>query len=202
MTASRHPHLKLSLTLCFAILLGLGAWLALVLLSQLALMEPVTAAAAQSLADNGGASRFVPAGAAASGAEAEAEAAANYASARLWVWFCICANGIGAVLLGLWLREATRVTATPAPIPPAAQPAPRGKLIERAMHSRGAHGVGGAAPGAIRSRPGPASSCSAEAAARLARVARIIDNLAFQTTLLAVNAAVEAERGSRMPPRA
>ncbi|UOD29761.1 hypothetical protein INH39_31020 [Massilia violaceinigra] len=200
MTASRHPHFKLSLTLCFAILLGLGAWLAVVLLSQLALMEPVTAAAAQSLAGNGGALRFVPAGAAATGAEAAA--AANYASARLWVWFCICANGIGAVLLGLWLREATRVTATPAPIRPAAQAAPRGKLIERAMHSRGAHGVGGAAPGAIRSRPGPASSCSGDAAARLARVARIIDNLAFQTTLLAVNAAVEAERGSRMPPRA
>lgn len=213
MIASRRPDLKLTLRLCFAILLGLAAWLAALLLSQLALMEPVTAPAAQSLADNGGALRFV----AASAAEA------NYASARLWVWFCIGANGVGAVLAGLWLREALRLSATPAPRPPAAQPAPRGNLIERAMHGDGARSVGSssgsagssaarngsssagadsAARATMRSRPAPAAPCSGEAAARLARVARIIDNLAFQTTLLAVNAAVEAARGSRMPPRA
>ncbi|NHZ91315.1 hypothetical protein F2P45_20180 [Massilia sp. CCM 8733] len=212
MIASRRTDLKLTLTLCFAILVGLGAWLAAVLLSQLALMQPVTAAAAQSLADNGGALRFVAAGAA-DATNTGAEAEANYASARLWVWFCIGANGAGAALLGLWLRAAVSVPATPAQHPPAAPPAqrpplalpaPRGNLIERAMHAGGARGAGvdSASPGAIGSRPGPLSPGCGDAAARLARVARIIDNLAFQTTLLAVNAAVEAERGSRMPPRA
>ncbi|HEX8613482.1 MAG TPA: hypothetical protein VF800_19550 [Telluria sp.] len=205
MIASRRADLKLPLYLCFAILAGLGAWLAVLLLSQLALMEPVTAAAAQSLADNDGALQFVASGA--------AEAEASYARARLWVWFCIGANGAGAILFGLWLRAsmiapAMAVQRLPDAMAvqrlPDALPAPRANLIERAMH-RGAPGrqAVGATHAKVLRLPAPVSSMpgSGEAAARLARIARIIDNLAFQTTLLAVNAAVEAERGSRMPPR-
>ncbi|NHZ35745.1 hypothetical protein [Massilia rubra] len=191
MISSRRAHLKLTLTLCFAILVALSAWLAVVLLSQLALMEPVTAPAAQSLADNSDALRFAASGTIATGTEA------SYTTARLWVWFCIMANGAGVALLGLWLRASMSAPAAPARRLPATLPAPRGNLIERAMQSGGAHGacIDSAPRAAIRSRP--ASSCSAETSVRLAR---IIDNLAFQTTLLAVNAAVEAQRGSRMPP--
>ncbi|NHZ97072.1 hypothetical protein [Massilia sp. CCM 8734] len=193
MISSRRADLKLTLTLCFAVLVALSAWLASVLLSQLALMDPVTAPAAQSLADNSDALRFAASAAIATGTGTEA----SYTTARLWVWFCIMANGAGVALLGLWLRASMSAPAAPARRLPATLPAPRGNLIERAMQSGGAHGacIDSAPRAAIRGRP--ASSCSAETSARLAR---IIDNLAFQTTLLAVNAAVEAQRGSRMPP--
>ncbi|RSZ60305.1 hypothetical protein HF313_20595 [Massilia atriviolacea] len=198
MIASRRANLKLILYLCYAILLGLGAWLAAVLLSQLSLMEPVTAAAAQSLADDD-ALRL--------GAAGYAQAGAAYASARLWVWFCIGANGAGALLFGLWLRAALIAPAAAAPRLPGLAP-PRANLIERAM--RGHAAPGRQAPRADRADrttcpprlPAPAASGAGEASARLARIARLIDSVAFQTTLLAVNAAVEAERGSRLPPRA
>ena len=208
MIASRHADPKPTLYLCFAMLAGLVAWLGIVLLSQLALMEPVTAADLQSLADNGDALQFV----AAAGPDA------SYASARLWVWFCIGANGAGAILLGLWLRAAMIAPVAPARRVPAA-PARQESLIERAMHGRGAPGLhcasgprGAPASGLtrtpVRALPAPATAANfnapagSDAAARLARVARIIDTLALQTTLLAVNAAVEAQRGGRLPPHA
>ncbi|NHZ62547.1 hypothetical protein [Massilia genomosp. 1] len=206
MTSSRHAKLKLTVTLCFAILVALSAWLAVVLLSQLALMEPVTdpvtdpvtapAPAAQSLADNRDALRFAASGTIATGAEA------SYATARGWVWFCIAANGAGVTLLGLWLRAGMSAPPAPARRLPATLPAPRGDLIERAMQRGGAHGarIDSAARAALPGRPAAPASCSTEAAARLAHMTRIIDKLAFQTTLLAVNAAVEAQRGSRIPP--
>lgn len=204
MIASRRANLKLTLYLCFALLAGLCAWLAIVLLSQLALMEPVTAPAAQSLAGNDGALQFV----AAAGA---ADAGSSYASARLWVWFCIGANSAGAVLAGLWLRAVMIAPAAPVRRMPAAPPALCSSLVERAMQARPAPlacsaAATAAARAPVRTLPAPgasgASAGAGEASARLARLARIIDTLAFQTTLLAVNAAVEAERGSRLPPRA
>jgi hypothetical protein len=198
MIASRRPELKLILLLCYAIILAFGTWLAILLLSQLALMEPVTAAAAQSLAGADDALRLA--------ASSDASAAGSgYASARWWVWFCIGANAAGALLLGLWLRAA--MSAPPAPARrPCAAAGPRASLIERAMRTAG--------PGGAQAGPRPLAQAMAHPAAgaalagggelslRLARIARIIDTLAFQTTLLAVNAAVEAERGSRLPPQA
>lgn len=225
MIASRRNGLKLTLYLGFAALAAIGSWLAILLLSQLALMEPVTAPGVQSLADNGDALIFLASG----------DAGAHYASARWWVWFCICTNGAGAVLIGLWLRATLSPLTAPVRRKQATAAAARGDLIERAMQGRsraGAstprplpapapeagsrHSLAAGAPADARPESAAASAASAaspapaapaasaanDASLRLARVARIIDNLAFQTTLLAVNAAVEAERGSRLPPRA
>lgn len=211
MIASRRTDLKLTLTLCYAAVVAIGIWLAILLLSQLALMEPVTAPGVQSLADNGEALLFLA-------SEDAPSPEASYASARLWVWFCIGTNAIGAVLIGLWLRAAMNPLTPPARQAPSAAPLqlPNASLIERAMqHDRHASAPAllsqlpppqrksrPAAPAGLAPASASAASGGSDASLRLARVARIIDNLAFQTTLLAVNAAVEAERGSRLPPRA
>ncbi|CUI03458.1 hypothetical protein BN2497_1693 [Janthinobacterium sp. CG23_2] len=191
--------LKFPLFLGFAVVLGLGAWLAIVLLSQLEQMKAVTAPAVQSLGAGLGPLTGITV------EDAAAQAEANYAAARLWVWFCIGANAAGAVLLALWLKAAMVAPAAPPRRKPDAAAAPPPSLIVRAMEN----GAPGAAAGidgarAMSGAPGARAAHSAGAgdpAARLARLSRIIDALAFQTTILTVNAAVEAARAGQLPPQ-
>ncbi|MCE3602248.1 hypothetical protein LXA47_01285 [Massilia sp. P8910] len=175
--------LKFPLFLGIAVVLGLGAWLAIVLLSQLEQMKAVTAPAVQSLGAVLGPLTGITVD------DAAAHAEANYAAARLWVWFCIGANAAGAVLLALWLKAAMVAPAPPPRRKPDAAAAPPPSLIVRAMEN--------GAPGARAAH----SAGAGDPAARLARLSWIIDALAFQTTILAVNAAVEAARAGQLPPQ-
>ncbi|MDM5177490.1 hypothetical protein PO883_09830 [Massilia sp. DJPM01] len=191
--------LKFPLYLGFAIVLGLGAWLSIVLLSQLEQMKAVTAPALQSLGDRFGPLTGITLD------DAAACAGEDYAAARLWVWFCIGANAAAAILLALWLRAVTVAPAAPLRRKPGA--AGR-SLIVRAMEGgapRDAAATHGAGDGSGRAPTVPAPHSAAagtgEAAARLARLSRIIDALAFHTTILAVNAAVEAARAGQSPPQ-
>ncbi|MFB9245705.1 hypothetical protein IV454_26900 [Massilia antarctica] len=181
--------LKFPLFLGIAVVLGLGAWLAIVLLSQLEQMKAVTAPAVQSLGAVLGPLTGITVD------DAAAHAEANYAAARLWVWFCIGANAAGAVLLALWLKAVMVAPAAPPRRKPDAPAAPASSLIVRAMEN-GARGRS-CAPPAL----GAPSARAGDPAARLARLSRIIDTLAFQTTILAVNAAVEAARAGQLPPQ-
>ncbi|MDQ1831553.1 methyl-accepting chemotaxis protein [Massilia scottii] len=205
MITIRRRDLKLTLSLGFAVLVGLGVWLSIVLLSQLEQMKAVTAPAVQSLGDRWGPLTGIMLD------DAAARAEADYAAARLWVWFCISANAAGAVLLGLWIKAA--MVAPPAQVRRKAGAATLtvagDGLIVRAIERSAQSGAGLAMhgePGAARALPAPrtAGAGAGDAAARLARLARlsrIIDAVAFQTTILAVNAAVEAARAGQAPPR-
>ncbi|WP_374710474.1 methyl-accepting chemotaxis protein [Massilia pseudoviolaceinigra] len=202
MVTIRRHDLKLTLYLGFAVLVGLGVWLSIVLLSQLEQMKAVTAPAVQSLSETLGPLTGIMAD------DSAARAEADYAAARLWVWFCIGANAAGAVLLGLWIKAA--MVTPPVQVrrkPGAATLTVAGnglivRAIERSAQCGVAlpmHGEGNAA----RALPAPrtAGAGAGDAAARLARLSRIIDAVAFQTTILAVNAAVEAARAGQAPPR-
>ncbi|MDQ1812268.1 methyl-accepting chemotaxis protein [Massilia sp. CCM 9210] len=200
MITIRRRDLKLTLSLGFAVLVGLGVWLSIVLLSQLEQMKAVTAPAVQSLGDRWGPLTGIMLD------DAAARAEADYAAARLWVWFCISANAAGAVLLGLWIKAA--MVAPPAQVRRKAGAATLtvagNGLIVRAIERSAQSGAGLAMrgePDAARALPAPRTAGAGDAAARLARLSRIIDAVAFQTTILAVNAAVEAARAGQAPPR-